>query len=187
MLFTLHYRLKKRSGGVKVTYYREKTKNINSKNRLTKCLVSNWLLGINVSVPNAKVCPKNKIHVIKTYLLKWHLPIDCIVANRMLFLSWVIMFNAEERNPNTDRSEVVWGKRRWWNRSCDSYQAPQRFCRGEWHYHQLANGKGNWGRDSRTQVIFDYYLCYRNNIFGKTVQHYIISWRCCSTGKVEDG
>ena len=28
---------------------------------------------------------------------------------------------------------------------------------------------------SRTHVIFDYYLCYRNNIFVKTVQYYIIS------------
>ena len=63
-------------------------------------------------MPNAKVCPKNKIPVIKTYLLKRHLPIDCIVANRMLFSSWVIMFNAEERNPNTDRSEIVWDKLR---------------------------------------------------------------------------
>ena len=28
---------------------------------------------------------------------------------------------------------------------------------------------------SRTHVIFDYYLFYRNNIFFKTVQYYIIS------------
>ena len=28
------------------------------------------------------------------------------------FLTWVIMLNAEERNPNTDRSEIVWDKRR---------------------------------------------------------------------------
>ena len=38
---------------------------------------------------------------------------DCIVANRLHFsLTWVIMFNAEERNPNTDRREIVWDKRR---------------------------------------------------------------------------
>ena len=36
---------------------------------------------------------------------------DCNVANRFLFLTWVIMFNAEERNPNTD-SEIVWDKLR---------------------------------------------------------------------------
>ena len=161
----------KRSGGVKVTYYREKTKNINYKKRLTKCLVSNWLLGINVSVPNAKVCPKNKIPVIKTYLLKWHLPIDCI------FLTSVIMFNAEERNPNTDRSEVVWGKRRWWNRSWDNYQAPQRFCRGEWHHRQLANREGDWVLDqSNARDLWLWLLVL------KTVQYYIISWHCCSTG-----
>ena len=94
-------------------------------------------------MPNAKVCPKNKIPVIKTYLLKWHLPIDCIVASRLHFsLTWVIMFNAEERNP-------------------------QRFC--------LPIERETGVEISRTHVIFDYYLFYRNNIFFKTVQYYIIS------------
>ena len=75
------------------------------------------------------------------------------------------MFNAEERNPNTDKSEIVWDKRRGWNRSWDSYQAPEDFAEANDIIADLPIERETGVEISRTHVILDYYLFYRNKFF----------------------
>ena len=77
-----------------------------------------------------------------------------------IFLTWVIMFNAEERNPNTDSSEIVWDKRSWWNRSWDSCQAPRRFWTSNDIIANLPIEMETGVSISRTHVIFDYYYLF---------------------------